>query len=179
MIRGKAGSRHTLRALARANAGDSCVWAATGILGGLFPTPLCHLGRWFQMRLYRLRPVGVPSRRIQDILFINEDQRLHGGRRQSRVGNEDRDKSRLALFRAALSLHQTATYYKPAPAGQETAPAPDYNRYGRALCPKVPPAGNSGADCRRVKPGRVRRAGRCTGFVNEQNPCNINPALAA
>ena len=31
--------------------------AATGILGGLFPTPL-----------YRLRPVGVPSRRIQDFL---------------------------------------------------------------------------------------------------------------
>ena len=31
--------------------------AATGFLGGLFPTPL-----------YRLRPVGVPSRRIQDFL---------------------------------------------------------------------------------------------------------------
>ena len=30
---------------------------ATGILGGLFPTPL-----------YRLRPVGVPARRIQDFL---------------------------------------------------------------------------------------------------------------
>ena len=41
--------------------------AATGILGGLFPTPL-----------YRLRPVGVPSRRIQDILSINEGRRLHG-----------------------------------------------------------------------------------------------------
>ena len=35
--------------------------AATGILGGLFPTPL-----------YRLRPVGVPSRRIQDFLSIND-----------------------------------------------------------------------------------------------------------
>ena len=35
--------------------------AATGILGGLFQTPL-----------YRLRPVGVPSRRIQDVLSIND-----------------------------------------------------------------------------------------------------------
>ena len=35
--------------------------AAPGILGGLFPTPL-----------YRLRPVGVPSRRIQDFLSIND-----------------------------------------------------------------------------------------------------------
>ena len=31
--------------------------AATGVLGGLFQTPLYHL-----------RPVGVPSRRIQDFL---------------------------------------------------------------------------------------------------------------
>ena len=37
--------------------------AATGVLGGLFPTPL-----------YRLRPVGVPSRRIQDFLSINDDE---------------------------------------------------------------------------------------------------------
>ena len=35
--------------------------AATGVLGGLFQTPLYHL-----------RPVGVPSRRIQDILSIND-----------------------------------------------------------------------------------------------------------
>ena len=35
--------------------------AATGILGGLFQTPLYHL-----------RPVGVPSRRIQDFLSIND-----------------------------------------------------------------------------------------------------------
>ena len=35
--------------------------AATGVLGGSFPTPL-----------YRLRPVGVPSRRIQDFLSIND-----------------------------------------------------------------------------------------------------------
>ena len=35
--------------------------AATGLLGGLFPTPL-----------YRLRPVGVPSRHIQDFLSIND-----------------------------------------------------------------------------------------------------------
>ena len=35
--------------------------AATGILGGLFQTPL-----------YRLRPVGVPSCRIQDFLSIND-----------------------------------------------------------------------------------------------------------
>ena len=37
--------------------------AATGLLGGLFPTPL-----------YRLRPVGVPSRRIQDFLSINDGE---------------------------------------------------------------------------------------------------------
>ena len=37
--------------------------AATGILG-----------RLFQTRLYRLRPVGVPSRRIQDFLSINDGQ---------------------------------------------------------------------------------------------------------
>ena len=37
--------------------------AATGILGGLFQTPL-----------YRLRPVGVPSRRIQDFLSINDGE---------------------------------------------------------------------------------------------------------
>ena len=37
--------------------------AATGILGGLFPTPLYHL-----------RPVGVPSRRIQDFLSINDGE---------------------------------------------------------------------------------------------------------
>ena len=36
--------------------------AATGILGSLFQT-----------LLYHLRPVGVPSRRIQDILSINDD----------------------------------------------------------------------------------------------------------
>ena len=41
--------------------------AATGILGGSFPTPL-----------YRLRPVGVPSRRIQDFLSIN-DGRVDAG----------------------------------------------------------------------------------------------------
>ena len=35
--------------------------AAMGILGGLFQTPL-----------YRLRPVGVPSPRIQDFLSIND-----------------------------------------------------------------------------------------------------------
>ena len=35
--------------------------AATGVLGGLFQTPLYHL-----------RPVGVPSRRIQDFLSIND-----------------------------------------------------------------------------------------------------------
>ena len=35
--------------------------AATGVLGGSFPTPLYHL-----------RPVGVPSRRIQDCLSIND-----------------------------------------------------------------------------------------------------------
>ena len=35
--------------------------AATGILGGLFQTPLYHL-----------RPVGVPSRHIQDFLSIND-----------------------------------------------------------------------------------------------------------
>ena len=35
--------------------------AAPGILGGLFQTPLYHL-----------RPVGVPSRRIQDFLSIND-----------------------------------------------------------------------------------------------------------
>ena len=35
--------------------------AATGILGGLFQTPPYHL-----------RPVGVPSRRIQDFLSIND-----------------------------------------------------------------------------------------------------------
>ena len=35
--------------------------AATGFLGGLFQTPLYHL-----------RPVGVPSRRIQDFLSIND-----------------------------------------------------------------------------------------------------------
>ena len=35
--------------------------AATGVLGGLFQTPL-----------YQLRPVGVPSRRIQDFLSIND-----------------------------------------------------------------------------------------------------------
>ena len=92
-------------------------------------------------------------------------------------GTSGRDKSRLALFRTALSLHQTAAYYKPAPAGQETAPGPDYNRYGRELCPKLPPVGNCGANCCLVKPDRLRRAGRCTGFVNEQNPCNSNPAL--
>ena len=53
--------------------------AATGVLGGLFPTPLYHLGRLFQTRLYRLRPVGVrpvgvPSLRIQDFLSINDGQ---------------------------------------------------------------------------------------------------------
>ena len=37
--------------------------AATGILGGLFQTPLYHL-----------RPVGVPSRRIQDFLSINDGE---------------------------------------------------------------------------------------------------------
>ena len=47
-----------------------CARSPTGALGGLFQTPLCHLGRLFQTRLYRLRPVGVPSRRIQDILSI-------------------------------------------------------------------------------------------------------------
>ena len=36
--------------------------AATGFLGGSFPTPLYHL-----------RPVGVPSRRIQDFLSINDE----------------------------------------------------------------------------------------------------------
>ena len=36
--------------------------AATGVLGSLFQT-----------LLYHLRPVGVPSRRIQDILSINDD----------------------------------------------------------------------------------------------------------
>ena len=36
--------------------------AATDILGDLFQTPL-----------YRLRPVGVPSRRIQDFLSINDE----------------------------------------------------------------------------------------------------------
>ena len=40
--------------------------AATGILGGLFPTPL-----------YRLRPVGVPSRRIQDFLGRSFQTRLY------------------------------------------------------------------------------------------------------
>ena len=39
--------------------------AAMGVLGGLFPTPL-----------YRLRPVGVPSRRIQDFLSINDDEAI-------------------------------------------------------------------------------------------------------
>ena len=39
--------------------------AATGILGGLFQRPL-----------YRLRPVGVPSRRIQDFLSINDGERV-------------------------------------------------------------------------------------------------------
>ena len=44
--------------------GDSGFWrAATGVLGGLFQT-----------RLYRLRPIGVPSRRIQDILSINDGE---------------------------------------------------------------------------------------------------------
>ena len=37
--------------------------AATGLLGGLFQTPL-----------YRLRPVGVPSRRILDFLSINDEE---------------------------------------------------------------------------------------------------------
>ena len=36
--------------------------AATGILGSLFLT-----------LLYHLHPVGVPSRRIQDFLSINDD----------------------------------------------------------------------------------------------------------
>ena len=36
--------------------------AATGILG-----------RSFQTRLYHLRPVGVPSRRIQDFLSVNDN----------------------------------------------------------------------------------------------------------
>ena len=40
-------------------------WAAPGILGGLFQTSL-----------YRLRPAGVPSRRIQDFLSINDDERI-------------------------------------------------------------------------------------------------------
>ena len=44
---------------------SSLRWAAMGLLGGLFQTPLYHL-----------RPVGVPSRRIQDFLSINDD----GGR---------------------------------------------------------------------------------------------------
>ena len=39
--------------------------AATGVLGSLFQT-----------LLYHLRPVGVPSRRIQDILSINDDEVL-------------------------------------------------------------------------------------------------------
>ena len=39
--------------------------AATGVLGSLFLT-----------LLYHLRPVGVPSRRIQDFLSINDDEVL-------------------------------------------------------------------------------------------------------
>ena len=46
--------------------------AATGVLGGLFPTPL-----------YRLRPVGVPSRRIQDFLSINDERGWGSGTRQA------------------------------------------------------------------------------------------------
>ena len=38
--------------------------AATGLLGGLFQTPLYPLP---------LRPVGVPSRRLQDFLPINDE----------------------------------------------------------------------------------------------------------
>ena len=38
-----------------------------------------HLGRLFQTPLYRLRPVGVPSRRIQDILSINKRPMNPGG----------------------------------------------------------------------------------------------------
>ena len=44
--------------------------AAAGVLGGLFQTPFHHLGRWFQTRLYRLRPVGAPSRRNDDLAGI-------------------------------------------------------------------------------------------------------------
>ena len=46
--------------------------AATGVLGGLFPTPLYHL-----------RPLGVPSRRIQDFLSINDGR----GRSRAFAGN--------------------------------------------------------------------------------------------
>ena len=67
------------------------VWTATGILGGLFPTPPYHL-----------RPVGVPSRRIQDILSIAATGVLPSRRIPDFLSiNEGREKSWRDLFRAA------------------------------------------------------------------------------
>ena len=64
-------ARHGPESSLRRHSGACKIWqsidysglrrAATGILGGSFPTPL-----------YRLRPVGVPSRRIPDFLSIND-----------------------------------------------------------------------------------------------------------
>ena len=61
-----------------APAGRGQVWAAAGLLDGLFPTCLrqagdvYHLDRLFQTRSTTYIPVGAPSRRIQDFLSINE-----------------------------------------------------------------------------------------------------------
>ena len=57
--------------------------AATGILGSLFLT-----------LLYHLRPVGVPSRRIQDFLSINDG----GGFGRVFAGNDGRGLSEYRSF---------------------------------------------------------------------------------